>query len=179
MEEQKSMKGSRTLLMSGMLLLAMVMLLACQAGAEKPGDDAAQQAEKKENLTMAKWETQIELANTYKEAGKADEALAEFRKALAFEIPPTLSEERRNEVNSMLIHVYGDMADLLVDKKKDFDGAIETLKAALVLAEKLPAADDENKEKRIHLNKRIASILREQGKPDAAIEYLKKAQEIQ
>ncbi len=166
------------IVLSAVFLSAFVLSLACRAGAEN-SDEAARQAEKKENLAMAKWEAQIELAHTYTDAGRIDEALAEYRKAVEYPLPDTLSTERRRDATRMLIQVHDDFATLQAEQKKDFDGAINTLKAALSLAEKLPTQDDETKELRIQICKRIAGYLREQGKPDAAIEFLKKAQEIQ
>jgi tetratricopeptide (TPR) repeat protein len=170
----------RLLGICGLVLVLAGMFLPARA--EHAGDavaQAAEEKEKQESLAWTKWETEIELACTYKEAQKTEEALVQYRKALDFVVPEEFSAERRNEALHQKLHLSSDLADLLMEQKKDPTGAIDVLKCGLALAEKLPADDPTTKEKKIHLYKRIGSILRETGKPADAIEYLKKAQEIQ
>ena len=163
-------------------LIVLVLGFLPVPGLAEGTDEADRQAaerEKSEQLAVSKLDATLERAYTLKDMGKIDDAIAAFRKVLDFQVPADFSADRKKDLAWQKIHVGWDLAELYREGKKDPTTALSYLKDALALVDTLPADDTEVKTKKVEINKHLASILREMGKPEEALKHLQAAEEIE
>ncbi len=120
-----------------------------------------------------------ELAQTYMEAEKIDQAIETYIKILKFEMPEGLDPRTAEEIERDRLHIYLEIAELYMDLKQDKEKAIEYLHTGLDKIADRQLEDFTAKDLKIEYLKRLGTLYREKGNLEKSIEYLNRALEIE
>ena len=145
--------------------------------------DAAQVTQEKQEQQNAFLQNKIsvlrEMASMYLEAHKHAEALETIQKLLDFSFPADAGPEVIADHEKSKAELYQQMAGIYLWEKKEPENAVKSYEKALTHVEKWDQKDTHTKTTKMEILKNLANSYRDMNQLDKALEYLKKAEEIQ
>jgi tetratricopeptide (TPR) repeat protein len=140
---------------------------------------AREKQEKNDEFIRQKIGILREMASTYLESQKHDQALETMQKLIDFPFPAETSPEVIAEHEKSKVELLQQMAGVHLWEKKDPKAAIPLMEKALAQVETWDASDTTTKSVKMDLYKNLGNAYRELKQLDKALECLKKAEEIQ